>query len=116
MKLAAQNFWKITTFLLLGLVAVLTVYIWKINDNVFRVNSSGQTYHVGEIDYSDPDIVPPDLQRVIGRDGKTGYVIREDFEELITFSFGDVDHDTTGKELPVYKSDGKTQIDVFIIG
>ena len=108
-----NRFWELTTTLLFLAVLALAGYIWKIDSALIRVNANGETYNTGSIDYfENPDIRPTDLERAIGKNGKIGYIRREDTEGDTVFE----GEESESYEIPLYKSDGVTQIDVFVIG
>lgn len=112
-KKETNRLWKAATILLFLAVLALSGYIWRINCALIRVNSNGETYNTGSIDYfENPNIRPTDLERAIGKNGKIGYIRRKDTEGPIVFE----GEESEPYEIPLYKSDGVTQIDVFVIG
>ena len=106
-------FWKFIAIFLLLIVLLLSGYIREINSAMIRVNANGETYNTGSIDYfENPNIRPTDLERAIGKNGIIGYIRREDTEGDTVFE----GEESEPYEIPLYKSDGVTQIDVFVIG
>ncbi|MBN1459971.1 MAG: hypothetical protein JXA57_10560 [Armatimonadetes bacterium] len=87
--------------------------------NLWPTNERGQTYGTPQetaVGYHEPD-----LMRVLATNGKTGYALSADLagpepsspEEALEWQ---AEHGSEPRTIPVYESDGVTQIGVFDIG
>jgi hypothetical protein len=110
----------VATALLASTVALAAVAMASTGDAATRWprNASGQTYGSGLSARSPED--EPDLIRVEATNGKVGYSLRDDLEgpdpktpeEAVRLQAA---RSGTSREIPVYLSDGKTEIGVFVI-
>jgi hypothetical protein len=87
--------------------------------SVYPTNANGQTY--GPNLHATPMVEEPDLMAVVATNGKDGYCLRTDLEgpvpktpqEALSQQAAQAGKDQV---IPVYESDGTTQIGVFISG
>ena len=84
-------------------------------ESVYPTNAAGQTYGGGKALVEEPDLVA-----VLATNGKHGYCLRSDFEGTPPKTPEEAEEITKrslrGYTIPVYESDGVTQIGVFQIG
>lgn len=93
--------------------------LYVLTNNRYKVNDSGQTYgsNYGARTMEES----PDLIRVIGVNGFEGYVYNEQFNigENINSPSEALEYESSrasSYSIPVYKADGITEIDSFVIG
>lgn len=91
----------------------------SLDTNRYKVNGLGLTY--GSDYWAKTIEEAPDLIRVVGINGKEGYVYRDEFYagESIKDPAEAVEYEASraaSYSVPVYKEDGITEIDTFIIG
>lgn len=112
-----------------GLDGIATVQFVTLVPTLFRVNESGQSYGVSGTQLGEPDLVSVSG---IAPDGSTvgGYVLAEDLQafspdhpgqpknpkQALEWQEKRDEHYPDGWDIPVYESDGVTQIGVFHVG
>jgi hypothetical protein len=84
-------------------------------ESVYPMNASGDTFGPNK-----PLVEDPDLMAVLATNGKVGYSYRKDLEGPMPTSPAEAiagnERSLRGYTIPVYESDGKTQIGVFQVG
>jgi hypothetical protein len=84
-------------------------------ESVYPTNASGDTFGPNK-----PLVEDPDLMAVLATNGKVGYCYRKDLEGPMPTSPAEAiasnDRGLRGYTIPVYESDGTTQIGVFQVG
>jgi hypothetical protein len=84
-------------------------------ESVYPTNAAGQTYGGGKELVEEPDLV-----KVLATNGKHGYCLKSDLEGTPPKTLEEAEEITKrglrGYTIPVYESDGVTQIGVFQIG
>lgn len=83
--------------------------IWVIRVDTWGVNANGQTHGVAN------DNGTPDLIAAIATNGKTGYVYAHDLEQPAPTALQSGTPPGQTRTIPVYTSDGHTEIGQFLI-
>ncbi|MCC5425896.1 hypothetical protein [Clostridium botulinum] len=78
-----------------------------------KVNEYGETY--GSEYFLNMRGIEPDLILAVGKNGQEGYVRSEDLNKKAETLNEAINYDSSAHEIPVYKEDGITTIDSFII-
>lgn len=88
----------------------LTATYAQVSTSAWGVNANGQTYGVAN------DNGTPDLIAAIATNGKTGYVYARDLEQPAPTTLQSGTPPGQTRTIPVYTSDGHTEIGQFLIG
>jgi hypothetical protein len=88
----------------------LTATYAQVSTSDWGVNGNGQTYGVANDDGT------PDLIAAIATNGKTGYVYARDLEQPAPTTLQTGTPPGPTRTIPVYTSDGHTEIGQFLIG
>ena len=111
MKTSKARLMGIFTLILLLFLLLMLIWENKQEASLYPVNENGQTY--GSALSNNP---PPDLIATIGDSGVEGYVYYDEMFPTITAKTPEEAQEELNsfpQKIPVYKSDGITQIDTF---